>query len=439
MNAVDHGRVILRVYQHARDLPATTATSYIGAAIKAGRSMDFANRIRRRGQDLTPVEVVEFARLAALDPSDLILWSLPVLKRAAVIDYRLQGADIEAVEEYVGAAAPFLEQVYAVWRHLGPRAEDECTLEAVALAASAPLLASDHEAALESMGFPDDVRQRALAAAASLGLLRRARSAHLDEEIIYNEYVWGENAQRIASFLAALPPDERDLLAHLSGQAMEHPGIPIRHIGAVQADILRGARKVGFLDAARVVTTTQRQESFAFSPALERELARKHASDALHERKLFVAHILFGHHFGFPGTGRVQSPLVLVNALLQRGTVGPASAITSDYPLLESFGIVRVRASSVYKGRSHLHLVKRDVVEDSLELLRAAARPDMGRAGDLAENDPLASLWTPGGFVDPERDRQSLSELRPEARELFDYSIARLRDEIGRVTRAEEF
>ena len=71
--------------------------------------------------------------------------------------------------------------------------------------------------------------------------------------------------------------------------------------------------------------------------------------------------------------------------------------------------------------------------------LAAVGGAAVARAGDLAENDPLASLWTPGGFVDPERDRQSLSELRPEARELFDYSIARLRDEIGRVTRAEEF
>jgi ribonuclease HIII len=60
--------------------------------------------------------------------------------------------------------------------------------------------------------------------------------------------------------------------------------------------------------------------------------------------------------------------------------------------------------------------------------------------GSLAEDDPLASLWTPGGFVNPERDRQILPEVRPgDSKELFDYTIQRLRDELNRVKRGEDF
>ena len=399
--------------------------------------MDFANRIRRRGSDLTPVEVIEFARMVGLDQSDLVLWVLPTLQRAGVLTYALQGAAVESVEEYVGVAASFLQQTTAVWRQLSPRAEDECALEAAALGATAPLRVSDHEAALEAMGFDADVRRRSITALAALGLLRRVPSEALGEDVIYNEYVWGDNAPRIAAFLATLPPDERTLLTQIS--AMEHPGIPLGRIGTVDPDALRAARKVGFIDVTRVVTTAHRQATFAFSPALESELMKRNATDVLHERKLFVSHILFGHHFGFPWTGRIASPLVLVEALLARGAVGPASAITSDYPLLESFGIVRIRESTILKGRSYLELVKRDVVADSLDLLRAAmgAQSD---TGSLAEDDPLASLWTPGGFVNPERDRQILPEVRPgDSKELFDYTIQRLRDELNRVKRGEDF
>lgn len=399
--------------------------------------MDFANRIRRRGADLTTVEIFEFGRLAGLDRSDLVLWALPVLQRAGILTYTLSGADVSGMEEFVGASAPILQQTCDVWSQLHPTTEDECALDVVALGASAPLTLSDHQAALDAMGYHPDVTKRALAAAGALGLLRRVHSADLGEDIVFNEYVWGENAPRIAAFLNSLPADERTVLAHLSGQAMEHPGVPVTRIAGVQAEVMRGARKVGFIDAARVVTATNRQESFVFSPALEREMAKKNASDALHDRKLFVAHMLFGHYFGFPGTGRIDDPMVLARALLNRGTVGPATAITSDYPLLESFGIVRVRPSAMQKGRSYLELVKKDVVEDSLALLSAAS--GAGGGVDLSEQDPLEALWLPGTFVDPERDRHALHEPKPEAKELFDYTIQRLRNELGRVTRGEEF
>src|SRR5207245_4694707 len=110
----------------------------------------------------------------------------------------------------------------------------------------------------------------------------------------------------------------------------------------VDQALLQEAERAGFIDAARVVTSTGARQHFAFSSALERQFAARGLTDALHERKLFVAHILFGHYFGFPGTGRIKDPLVLVRAFMNRGVVGPASAITTDYPLLETHGIVTV-------------------------------------------------------------------------------------------------
>lgn len=397
--------------------------------------MDLAARLRRRGEGLTSTEVLAFASLVGLDQADLVMWTLPLLDGNGVIAADIRNGEIRRVDEFVGVAAPFLEQVAGVWQALNPPEEEECALESVDLAAHAPMAKSDHFAALEAAGFPDHIRESALHALAALSLVQRAKSEALGEDVIYNEYVWGDTAISIANFLKGLPPDERDILTTLSSYALEQPGSPATSVGAIDQDIMRGARKVGFLDPATVVTRAGRSESFIFSPALENELAARNTSDSLHERKLFVAHIMFGHHFGFPGTGRIISPRVLVRALLNRGTVGPATAITTDYPLLESHGIVRVRPSGFGK-QSYLELVKEDVVKDALDLLETSS---LGTDPDLASDDPLTSLWLPGSFVGPEDERAKAPTLRPgPARELFDSTIDRLREATAEAARGED-
>ena len=66
----------------------------LGTTIKAGRYMEFAERIRRRGSELSHNQITTFARLVGLDESDLRLAALPTLKRAGVLDYLITGEQI---------------------------------------------------------------------------------------------------------------------------------------------------------------------------------------------------------------------------------------------------------------------------------------------------------------------------------------------------------
>ncbi len=249
--------------------------------------------------------------------------------------------------------------------------------------------------------------------------------------VIYNEYVWGHGIVPIARFLANLPINEREILTSISTNVIERPGISLSQFHDIDSRMISSARKVGFLDATRVVTRGGNETYFAFSPILERGLAIN-STDVLHERKLFVAHILFGHRNAPPATGRIQDPLVLVRALLREGEVGPASAINTDYPLLESHGIVKVKASSI-SGRAFLSLVKRDVVEESLPLLEAA----LGDTPETSARQSINSLWLPGSFRGPEEDRQNLHEPSEARAELFESAIKKLREDAQKVTRGE--
>jgi hypothetical protein len=400
----------------------------------SGAATDLALRIRRHNEVSWP-RFERFAEAASIDLLELRAMVAPAMERAGVIDV-IPGPHGEptAIEEHVGVAAPVLEQAARIWDQCSPRPVEACAIEAADHSAYRPLLQSDLQSILEAAGFAPSLHADAFAALRSIGLLRRDHSDRLREDVLYSPHVWGTEAIQIAEFISGLPPNERDVLATLTRVAADRPGSALEDFG-VDNRLLRTARKVGLVDAARVLTSSGEERAFGFPPGLERRFGPG-STDATHERKLFVAHIMFGHRYGYPGTGRIRDPLVLVEALLSRGQVGPASAIATDYPLLEGQGIVRVEETS--GGRGYLHLVKDDVARESLELLRLALGED--RVTGATGADPFSSLWVPGAAVRlPEQDRNALPEPEPGAEaEALRSTIDHLREETARQMREEE-
>ena len=399
---------------------------------RSGRAMDLAMRIRRHGR-LSGEKLYAFAGLAHLATSDLVLWCIPELERAGLLEARRERGTnrIFEVEEQVGVAAPVLEQAAALWEHLDPSPVERCAIASSDHLTYAPLAESDHRAALEAQGFGKAVQDDAFRALAAVNMLHRLASRKLREDVLYSPYVWGTEAVDIAEFMKNLPPNERQMLAGLSRSVADTPGASLQDLQTSER-LLRGAQKVGLFDSARVVTQTGTERDFVFSPSLERAL-RFGPTDVAHERKLFVAHILFGHRFAPVGTGRIGNPVILVEKLIRTGSVGPATAISRDYPLLEAKGIVRVEKSG---ERGYLHLVKDDVAKDGLELLRHA----LGDSGGGNASNPLETLWLPGtAFRSPERTRAELPSLQPGAEaEVLNATIERLREETGRKMRRED-
>ncbi len=209
------GRAVIRLYHYARTLPVSPETVVLGTTIKAGRFMDFAERIRRRGSELSHNQITTFARLVGLDESDLRFVALPILKRAGVLDYSTVDGQI-SIDEYVGVSAPLLKQVASTWEALGPSVTERCALESIELATAAPLYETDHYAALEVMGFSDETRIEALTALRAIGMVQRTQPSSSNEPIIYNVYVWGNSVVPIARFLGSLPTNEREILTSVS-------------------------------------------------------------------------------------------------------------------------------------------------------------------------------------------------------------------------------
>ena len=426
------GRAVMRVYLNLLYVPPSPATALFDATQRAGAAMDLAMRIRRHGQ-VSHQELAAFARLGGTLESSLRLWLLPALESAHIVQVlRDERGEAVGVEEQVGVPEPVLEQAARVWRAFGPAPAEHCAVLAADYLAYAPYTDSDFRGLLEAEGFPARDHPPVLRSLEAVGMARRQRSLSLREDVYYSPYVWGTEAVQIAEFLHRMPPNEREVLGDIARRAAERPGSAVEDFSA-GPEVVAAARKVGLIDATRVLTSGGLERSFAFSASLERQLTLG-ATDVTHERKQFVAHILYGHRFGFGPTGRIADPVVLVRALIDRGRVGPATAIGTDYPLLEASGIVRVTRPQG-STRAYLELVKHDVAEDSLELIRLAIGDETLNAGE----NPIRSLWVPGTFSSPERDRRELPELQPSAEaEVIGSVVERLREETARRMRQED-
>lgn len=427
------GRGVLRLYLNLVGVPPSPATARLDVTRRAGAALDLAARLWRQG--VLPYQAVRtYAELAAIPEADLRLGVLPVLEAEQVILVnRNASGDPVDVEEQVAVADPLLVQCSRVWEALHPSDLDRGAVISGDLLAHAPLSESDHRALLEKDGVAPGLHDRIFTVLRAIGVLRRERSRALNDDVLYSPYVWGSEAVDIATFFRHLPANEREAMLAVTRAIAERPGASVELVGG-DPRLLESARKVGLIDATRVVTTGGTTKAFAFPPALERQMGLQ-AADTMHDRKLFTAHILFGHRFGFPGTGRVEDPLVLVRALLDRGRVGPATAIRTDYPLLEARGIVKVEPSGM-RGRSYMMLVKRDVAEDALRLLEVA----VGDAPVPAATDrPLDALWVPGvSYLTPEQDRKRLAEVEGAEAELMGSLVEQLRQETQRKMRGED-
>lgn len=425
------GRAIIRAYLNLRTVPLSPATVAFDATRRAGMAMDLALRMRRHGR-LSYGEVSQFATLAAVPESDLRLAVLPALESARMLEvHRRDDGTVVAVDELIGVARPVLAQASELWEAFGPNDVERCAIASSDLLSYAPLGISAHRETLERDGFDPSVHQGAFRILRSVGMLRSTRSHVLNEEVMYSPYVWGTEAVSIAEFMQQLPANERDVLATISRSVADRPGRTTDAL-APSDQLVNAARKVGLIDTARVLTSGGTERTFAFSPALESQLGAG-STDVSHARKLFVAHILYGHRYGHGATGRIADPVLLVSRLIERGSVGPATAIRTDYPLLEARGIVRVREET--SGRAHLELVQHDVASDGLELLRLALGNETRGTGA----SPIEALWVPGAFVTPEQDRANLAEI-PAGNEadLVRSTIEELRVATARRMRGED-
>jgi hypothetical protein len=404
----------------------------LNALLSTGAAMDFVSRIHGFRSSLSREALVSYATLSGIGGEYSLLTSfLPALKAADIADFRAEAGQTLIVEEYLGITGTLIEQAARLFRQFLPSVVEVAVLHSVEIASFAPLTEQQHKEQLARRDFPAATIDEAVALTLVSGLNQRVWSAHLNEYVVFNPWVWQRTGLQVAEFLRALPPDERDALLGLSEQATANQGLALRALREPSEGVFGAARRVGLLQSATVKSTASggKQQTYVFSPANDDADNALLTTESIHRRKLFVAHMLFGSELAASRTGRIQSPTVLVKALLRDGEVGPATAIGTDYHLLEAHGIVRVSPSGI-TGRSFLELVDSEIVKGGLGWLQNA---EGARSGGLEIDLGRA----PGGsFSNPEEERVMVQDDSA-ANEITNAAILKLREEVQRGARRD--
>ncbi|HMN15235.1 MAG TPA: hypothetical protein PKD55_23190, partial [Bellilinea sp.] len=131
--------------------------------------------------------------------------------------------------------------------------------------------------------------------------------------------------------------------------------------------------------------------------------------------------IRYGEVYGRRSTGRIMDPIRLLTVLLEKGEIGPATAIGKDYPLVEQAGIVSVEttASGLYVMRPR----KRDVIETVVDILEHGSALPLDERYDPSMNN----LNYPGSFITGEEIRSREADPTPPMQEALSNLLTHLR------------
>lgn len=277
------------------------------------------------------------------------------------------------------------------------------------------------EDALDSAAAHGDAAaEEAMRHLTSVGLLRRVETV-VDRPVVFNPNIWSGSDQVLSK--AALRAQD----AHAStevGALIEEvaalPGIPEKHVRATEQKWIDFAVSQGLVERAVVQTSGGVEEGFLFSPHLKRDPFGAGPSDTSGHVRQMVGSMIYATTFA---SWKLRNPGGFLYTLLRDGEAGNVPNIATDYPMLETAGIIRV-APGTWGKAARMVLLQADVAESALDVLDAR-----GVSRGVAVN--LGTLGDQRGYSHLERERALMATTATSTDHETAQLIAALRDEMA--------
>jgi hypothetical protein len=399
-------------------------STYFGATTVAGHAGMLLSAIRKH----THLSLARFNALASEALIDGVTRQKlvnPWLESEGFIEMRGTG-DQKHVACNVLDYQAILRAVAKFFDSLDPSIEERLVLKILETGTAAPTTKDD---LLSALAKSDDEQfaTTALDLAKGYKIVKVVEGEGISTPVVYSPLIWGDNISKAGKALSHLKNQRRALLLQLIESVRTYQGMPEQSsVAWCQAqgdpDLVDFAVGLGLLDRTEIVTKDGKKQPFLTTPHLYGELAVKHGKDVCDRVRLFLDSIRHGQHFGDWHTGKISDPVKLLSRLIERGSIGPCTAIGKDYVLVEKAGIVRVNRSSFKPGQYEMTLVQ----DDTVRLIRdIVAEP-----GALSEKGFLQDLATQGQnqFIPSEQTRGSLGEQAGPMREAEAEMLRNLRE-----------
>lgn len=413
-NVLD-SEVLVGLHRHLAHYTVAPATSALGSLQFAGKVIDLAYRLRGSGVS-TADRVVALGIGAGISSFDLTRSVLPALELLGWVRIN-RGADgaVSSVEDAIPPTSELDEagdQVLAISHVDGTQSAALLLLKATILH---PLERS--EALQLASTYGDEAGERALRYLNEVNLVRIVEAAD-GRTAVFNPNIWVDEESATAAALKVQDSRASSEVTALIEEVRLSPGIPQEAVTSTATRWIDFAVSQGLVERSAVVTSEGQERFFLFTPHMRRDAFRAGRRDASGHVRQLVGSMVYAATYP---RYRLDDPALFVQRLIERGRAGDASPIGTDYPMLETAGIVVVVPTSS-TGRYALELKQVDVAEAALDVLRS--RPGSGRG---------SSTGTVGGIFDQrayrhvEGERARLAATTPTGDEDLAQLVAALR------------
>lgn len=325
--------------------------------------------------------------------------------------------EIIGIEEYFLENEEVLSAAGDYFEYMEPEDTERITVQTLASTKRLPTSSSELYSELND-GYNEENIEKALAYQEQFMLLKKNV---IKEETIYsNEYIWAGKQDKIIYPLQQLDIVSKEELEAFIEMPQKTQGTSEKQID-LNSQLIILAKKTGIIDPVTIKTKRNFEQNFLFTSNFLG--AESLVDDILDDLKLLISAIRFGTKF--TPYSRLSNPILFLEKLVSGARVGPHSANGTDYVLLESRGIVKITPSH-QSGRFYMELIKKDVGEMALRILRAS---NFDIESSIVTHDFSSDEENSVQFESPEYVRMKMAESAAPIAEAEDYFLEVLRNE----------
>lgn len=388
--------LLLGVWRHLSAYSASTSTSALGEIEAAGKLYEMAWRLRGSG-----VSSIHRVRAIAVEGKirtyELEQLILPALEQLGWIRIsRDKSQKMVSIDDVIPPPGELVASASNVLALTMPGRVQLAALEILRATTHQPL---ERDAALETaVEYGEEAAVEALKHLTTVNLVREIR-ADDGRSAVFNPNIWVGDAEVTKAALKTEDARVRKEVGALLEEVSNNPGMPESSVTSTEKRWIDFAVSQGLIERSVVSTSEGDEKRFLFSPHLHRDPFGGTPGDASGHVRQLVGSMIYAATFA---KIKLRDPAQFVRILIKYGEAGDASPIGTDYPMLETGGIVRVVPGSTAK-RYRLELLQSDVAEAALEILSA-------REGAESSNSSMtAGLRSQRSYTHIERERAQLA------------------------------
>lgn len=396
---------------------------FLYATSASGRLGLFASSIRME-ERATINRIQFFAAEEGIDFHELTTELLPWLETAGLCRLTLDTrGTVKEVSSLVLAYQDLLSAVSDFYESRSPSDEDRGCLLVLEEATELPKPESIIRHVVAS-AYGEEVANTSLQLAKAYGIVSSSGSP--SDALLYAPRVWAGLHPKASRALAPLDKTDRDVLVHIMSQVRLSQGYPETIVRREAAEnganhLLDMAIGIGLVNRTELYMASGDKRAFLTTPHLYSDLEVEFGEDMCDRVKIFLDSIRNGQYFGMAATGRIFDPELLLRALIDRGEIGPATAISTDYIVAEKAGIIRVQRAA-NDNMAYMELGQEDTVRKVLEIV-SSGTVEPGAPGMGANH-----MMDGTGFSSIEEGRAELGGVSGELAELEHEIIKSLRE-----------